>query len=105
MWQRDLCRAALPERGGGGRRSDRRSRRRRCVRDRQLPGLAAQPLPPQPCVRPEPCDAERQGVVRGARRMSALRAFGREDGGATIVEFALVTPVLILLLVACLDLA
>ncbi len=37
--------------------------------------------------------------------MSVLRAFGRREQGTTLVEFALVTPVLILILVACLDFA
>lgn len=37
--------------------------------------------------------------------MNAVRTFARREGGATIVEFALVTPVLILVLVACLDFA
>lgn len=37
--------------------------------------------------------------------MSTLRAFARLERGTTVVEFALVTPVLILILVASLDFA
>jgi Flp pilus assembly protein TadG len=37
--------------------------------------------------------------------MTALRTFARDERGATVVEFALVTPVLILVLVVCFDFA
>ncbi|HYU82295.1 MAG TPA: TadE/TadG family type IV pilus assembly protein [Candidatus Polarisedimenticolia bacterium] len=37
--------------------------------------------------------------------MKRLRAFGREDAASAIVEFAIVVPTLILVLVACLDFA
>jgi Flp pilus assembly protein TadG len=37
--------------------------------------------------------------------MIALRHFRRDEGGTTLVEFALVAPVLIFVLVACLDFA
>ena len=37
--------------------------------------------------------------------MTVCTAFARDERGATLVEFALVTPVLILVLVACFDFA
>lgn len=36
--------------------------------------------------------------------MTVLTTFARDDRGATLVEFALVTPVLLVVLVACFDL-
>lgn len=53
----------------------------------------------------EKLDGNRQGAARNGRRPSLRRRLGRDEGGATAVEFALLLPVFMYLLIGIIEMA